>query len=517
MLWSLFKIILFICAVAALAIGAGWLMESQGGMTLQFGGWELNLGVLQAVIALALLVISVWVGLVMLGFLYAVFKFLNGDETAISRYFDRNREQKGYREVGEAMMALASGDGAMALSKATKAERHLQKPELTTLLVAQAAEMQGDKIRADQAYKKLLKDDRTRFVGVRGLMKAELVKGNTDTAMKLAEKAFALQPRHVDTQDTLLKLQADSGDWSGARETLGAKLKYGALPRDVHRRRDAVLALSEAGVLLDEDAGEAEQLAAIEANKQSPDLVPAAAMAARALVAQGKKRQAAKVITKAWIGQPHPDLAAAFAAIEPDENPTARLKRFRALTKHREGDADTRMLLAELNIGAEDFPAARKALSDLAESAPTQRSLTLMAAIERGEGAEDAVVRAWLAKAVTAPRGPQWVCDSCNNIHGSWAPVCDNCGGFDTLSWKTPPESEVSVMAGSDMLPLIVAAPPPELEAVEEVEEAEAPAEAPTEEAEEAPTPPHADYADPEAPTPPVDGEILAPEVEVKH
>lgn len=242
--------------------------------------------------------------------------------------------------------------------------------------------MQGDKIRADQAYKKLLKDDRTRFVGVRGLMKAELDKGNTDVAMKLAEKAFALQPRHVDTQDTLLKLQADSGDWTGARETLGgAKLKYGALPRDVHKRRDAVLALSEAGVLLNGAAGEAEQLAAIEANKQSPpDLVPAAAMAARALVEQGKKRQASKVITKAWIAQPpHPDLAAAFAAIEPDEAPpAARLKRFRALTKHREGDADTRMLLAELHIAAEDFPpAARKALGDLAETQPTQRSLTL--------------------------------------------------------------------------------------------------------------------------------------------
>ncbi|WP_421702301.1 heme biosynthesis protein HemY [Aliiroseovarius sp.] len=516
MLWSLFKIILFVVAVAALTLGAEWLLESEGGLLIQFGGWELSLGVLQAAIAAVLLVAVVWLGLMVLGFLHAVFKFLNGDETAISRYFDRNREQKGYREVGEAMMALASGDGATALSKATKAERHLQKPELTTLLVAQAAEMQGDKIRADQAYKKLLKDDRTRFVGVRGLMKAELDKGNTDVAMKLAEKAFALQPRHVDTQDTLLKLQADSGDWTGARQTLGAKLKYGALPRDVHKRRDAVLALSEAGVLLNGAASEAEQLAAIEANKQSPDLVPAAAMAARALVEQGKKRQATKVITKAWIAQPHPDLAAAFAAIEPDEAPAARLKRFRALTKHREGDADTRMLLAELHIAAEDFPAARAALGDLADTQPTQRSLTLMAAIERGEGAEDAVIRAWLAKAVTAPRGPQWVCDNCNHIHGTWAPVCDNCGGFDTLSWQTPPESEASVMAGSDMLPLIVAAPTsepaPEVEA-EVVEEAEQMDGAQVE-PETTPEPPHADYVDADAP---VDGEILAPEVEAKH
>ncbi len=463
---------------------------------------------------------TVWIGLVILGALHAVFKFLTGDETALSRYFDRNREKKGYREVGEAMMALASGDGATALTKATRAERHLQQPELTTLLVAQAAEMQGDKIRADQAYKKLLKHDRTRFVGVRGLMKAELDKGHTETAMKLAQKAFALQPRHVDTQDVLLKLQADNGDWAGARETLSAKLKYGALPRDVHKRRDAVLALSEAGALTSEGAGEAEQLAAIAANQQSPDLVPAAALAARALVAQGRKRQAAKVITKAWAAQPHPDLAAAFAAIEPDETPAARLKRFRVLTRQHADAADTRMLLAELHIAAEDFPAARKALGNLAETHPTQRSLTLMAAIERGEGADDAVIRAWLAKAVTAPRGPQWVCDNCHNIHGAWGPVCDNCGGFDTLSWKTPPESESSVMAGSDMLPLIVAAPTPDV-----VDEAtDVTPDAAQDQAEQADTPetdaavpvepPHADYADPDKP---VEGEVLAPEVEAKH
>lgn len=496
MLWSLFKIILFVVAVAALAIGAGRLMETTGGIHIEIGAIEFNLGVLQAAIAAIVLVLVVWLAIKLFGLVVAIFRFLNGDETAISRYFDRNREQRGYTEMGDAMMALASGDAQTALNKATKAERHLRKPELTTLLVAQAAEMSGDRVRAEQAYKKLLSDDRTRFVGVRGIMKQELAKGNTDLAMKLAEKAFALKPRHEDTQDTLLRLQADKGDWKGARETLGAKLKYGSLPRDVHKRRDAVLALSEAKGILEDGQDDAARLAAIEANRLSPDLVPAAVMAARGMIEDGKLRPAAKVLTKAWTAQPHPDLAAAFAEIVPDETPVARLKRFRALTKHREGDAETRMLLCELNIAAEDFPAARKALGGLADSAPTQRSLTLMAAIERGEGADDAVVRAWLAKAVTAPRGPQWVCDNCKHINGHWSPTCDNCAGFDTLSWKVPPEGETSLAGGTDMLPLIVAAPEPEVEA------AEAPA---------------ADFIEEASEAEPLDGEVIAPEVEGKH
>ena len=57
------------------------------------------------------------------------------------------------------------------------------------------------------------------------------------------EKAIELRPKHTETQDILLRLQTEQRDWKGARATLGAKLKAGTLPKDVYRRRDAVLAL----------------------------------------------------------------------------------------------------------------------------------------------------------------------------------------------------------------------------------------------------------------------------------
>ncbi len=459
MLWSLVKIVLFIAAIALATLGAGLLMETEGGVRIAFGGTEINLGPLQAVIAAIVLVFAVWLGIKLLGLLVAVFRFLNGDETAVSRYFDRKRERKGFEALSEGMLALASGEARLAQTKAARAEKFLRKPELTNLIAAQAAEMAGDTRQARTIYKRLLADDRTRFVAVRGLLQQKLNEGDTDTAMKLAEKAFALKPRHTEMQDTLLKLQAEKGDWKGARETLGAKLKYGSLPRDVYRRRDAVLALSEARDVMAEGSSIEAREAAIEANRLSPDLVPAAVLAARNYIQEGKPRYAARVLTKAWASQPHPDLAAAFAEIVPDEDPQARLKRFRALTKVNPNADETRMLLAELNIAAGNFEAARKAMGDLAEKHPSQRALTLMAAIERGEGADDSVVRAWLARAVTAPRGPQWVCENCNHIHAEWAPVCEHCGSFDTLSWKVPQEGQVNLPGGADMLPLIVAAP----------------------------------------------------------
>jgi HemY protein len=152
----------------------------------------------------------------------------------------------------------------------------------------------------------------------------------------------------------------------------------------------------------------------------------------------------------------HPDLAAVFAEIEPDETPGARLKRFKPLIAQHPDHDETKLLQAEMLIAAEDFPAARRALSDLIDRHPTQRALAIMAAIERGEGADDAVVRGWLAKALVAPRGPQWCCDKCQAIHAEWHPICTNCGSFDTLSWREPQESIAQSARGAELLPLLV-------------------------------------------------------------
>lgn len=459
MLWSFLKVVLFILIVAGLTLGAIYLSETGSGVRISIASMEFSLGPVQMVVAVLVALLALWLVMRLAGLVVAVLRFVNGDETALSRYFDRNRERKGFQAMADGLMAIASGEGKLALSQAAKAEKYLGRPELTNLLAAQAAEVAGDTRRAAEVYKRLLADDRTRFVGVRGLMRQKLAEGDTGTALRLAEKAFALKPRQQDVQDTLLKLRAETGDWKGAREVIEAKHRQGLLPRDVFRRRDAVLALQEAKEVFSDNAPIEVREAAIAANKRSPDLIPAAVLAARGYIQGGRPKYAARVLKKAWEAQPHPDLAAAFAAIVPDETPVARLKRFEALLAVNPDHAESRLLRAELQIAAEDFPAARRALGDLVDTHPTARSLTIMAAIARGEGEDDAVVRGGLTRALTASRGPQWVCDRCHNIQADWTPTCDNCGGFDTLAWREPPNAGTPLPNGAEMLPLIVGRP----------------------------------------------------------
>ena len=112
--------------------------------------------------------------------------------------------------------------------------------------------MSGDRPKAFDAYKAMLPSDRTRRVGVQGLMRIKLEEGDTETALALAKKAFALRPDNERVLRTLFDLQSKTEDWSGARETLNASMHARLLPRDVGVRRDAVLSLADARAALAE-------------------------------------------------------------------------------------------------------------------------------------------------------------------------------------------------------------------------------------------------------------------------
>lgn len=467
MLLSLLKILFFFAVVLALALGAVHLSETAQMLRIQYGGTEIALTPVKAVVAILVLMVLAWIIFKVLGLVLAFLRFLAGDETAVNRYFARSRQRKGYEAFSEGMLAVASGEGKLAQDKAAKAAKYLNQPHMTNLLAAQAAETAGDSRRAIAVYKQLLEDDRTRFVGVRGLMRQKLAEGDTHKALQLAQKAYALKPRHKETQDTLLDLQTREHDWKGARQTLKDKRNQGDLPKDVALRRDAVLALQQASDVLAEGNSISAREAAISAAKASPDLIPAAVLAARSYTAQKDFRNASRILEKTWSVRPHPDVAGAYAEIVPDETPAARLRRFQALIRKNPDHEETQLLKAELLLSAEDFPGARRALGDLAEKHPTVRTLSIMAAVERGEGADDSVVRGWLARALTASRGPQWVCDTCHNVMHNWAPVCDSCGGFDTLTWREPEGPRATAQAsstGAEMLPLLVGSPRPKVE-----------------------------------------------------
>lgn len=405
MLTTIIRVLLFLAFVAAGIWGVFLLMQDGGGVTIRFAAHEYFFQPLQFAALVVLAFIAVWIAIRILGLVIAVLRFIDGDETAISRYFHRSRERRGLEAMARGMTALAAGDGRHARSYAEKAELLLQRPALTRLLNAQAAELAGDDLRAETYYRALAEDPATSFIGVRGLLNRALEKGDTDRALRLADAAAKLRPKDDSVLETLYTLQTRTFDWAGARKTLAAERRHGYLPKPEANRRDAMLALAQAEDADEEGKAEEARKLAVEAAKLDPANDEAVATAARHLVAAGSKRAAAKLVTDAWRRKPSPALGAAFAAIEPDEAPEERRKRFRKLIAAFPTHAESRLLDAELALITKDWGGARKAIAEIEEDEPSARSCLIRAAIARGEGESEVEVRAWLARALEAQGG----------------------------------------------------------------------------------------------------------------
>lgn len=455
MIWLVLRVVLFVAAVAAIAGVAGLLVDTDGAVSITWGGYEYPPLRLIEFIGLVLVAAAALFAIYKLtGLVIALVRFALGDETALTRYWERAKQRRGVEAVSRGMVALAEGDPETAAGFARKATRLLGERDLTRLLRAQIAEARGDVADARRHYRDLAKEPSTAIVGVKGLLAQAVKQGETDRALKFAEHAFAIRPKDAGVQQTLFDLQVRRGDWQGALRTLAALAKGKSLPKEVTDRRQAVINVERARAA--SAAGEA-RLAAESADaavKAAPGLVPAAVMAARLHVEQGDVSRAGRMIKDAWRQSPHPDLAQAFAELAPNETPAARRRRFRDLVAANPDHDETRFMQAELAIGEADWQGARKSLGDLPSTKPTHRSLALMAAIEKGQGGSEAVVRGYLARAVSAPRGAHWVCDRCAASPGVWAAVCPSCGGFDTLSWRETAEASEAISAS--MLPLMV-------------------------------------------------------------
>ena len=116
---------------------------------------------------------------------------------------------------------------------------------------------------------------------------------------------------------------------------------------------------------------------------------------------------------------------------------------------------ETKTMMAEMYLQAEDFPNARRSLGDAYEKAPNVRTLTIIAAIEKGEGADDRVIRKWLTKALSTA-WPAMGLRNCSTVHSVWRPTCFNCNALDTLTWRDVPEADAELSLGSEKAPFVL-------------------------------------------------------------
>ena len=424
------RVITFLLAVAVLAAGFVWVADRPGDVAITWMGYRIETSVMVAALALIAVVI-------VLMLLWSIVRGIWRSPDQVSLFFRHRSAVKGYLAITRGLIAVGTGDLRTARKATTDAARLSPGDPLALLLAAQSAQLAGDRVGAERAFREMARRADTKQLGLRGLYIEAQRRDDRQAARLAAEEAVKASSAPAWAGQALLDYHCAAGDWAGAISAL--EHMKGTLEKSEYRRKRAVLLTARALTLENADR-DASRAAVLEAVKLAPDLVPAAALAGRRLAEAGEQRRARKILEKAWMISPHPDIAEAYANLRLSDSARDRLARLRKLADMVPGRLEGALAVARAALDAREFDGARAALAPYI-SAPTRHVATLMAEIEEIEHGDEGRVREWMSRAMRASGDRAWTADGV--VSERWMPVSPD-GRLDGFTWKVP-LAEISV------------------------------------------------------------------------
>ena len=357
--------------------------------------------------------------LLLFALLYAALRLIGAivrlPRTARARRATRRRAS-GDLAVTQTLLALAAGDTGNARRESSRARRLLGDTPATLLLSAEAGRIAGRTDEAESAFRTLADRDDAAFLGLRGLLRQAIERGDWAEATSLARQAEAVQPGAAWLRRERARLAVRAGQWSDALALSDADAPKAAL----------ATAAAEATP----EEGQASRLAR-QAWREDPSLAPAALAYARRLRAAGREARALTVIRHTWSIAPHPDLAE--FALAPVADPLGRTQAAQRLTEANPTHAESRVVLARTALDASLTGEARRHAEAAIEAGVNQRRVwLLLAEIEEAEGTDQ---RDALRRAATADPDPTWRCGACHTAHTIWHAACPDCQTVGSLRW----------------------------------------------------------------------------------
>jgi HemY protein len=423
----MYRIILFLLLIALAAAGAAWVADQPGDVLLTWDGWRAHP-------SLPVFALLLGVTIVVAVLVWSALRALWQTPEKIRRGRRERRRARGRHAITHGLLAIGHGDAAAARAHADAARKHAANDPLALLLHAQSAQLDGDREGARTAFRAMAEREDTRLLGLRGLFIEAQRADDPVSAVLIAEEALKLAPSSTWASHAVLGFRCAKGDWSGALTILDNNLASGLIDKAAYRRQRGVLLTARALELENVDRDLSRE-SVMEAVKLAPTLVPAAALASKYDGEAHQVRRAMRVVETAWLKQPHPDLADAYAHVKLGDSARQRLVRIETLAAKAPGHIESALAVARAAIDAAEFSRAREVLAPFVD-APTQRVALLMAEIERTEHGDTGRARAWTLRAVRARHDPVWTADG--YVSDRWRPVSPVTGRLDAFQWQTP-------------------------------------------------------------------------------
>jgi HemY protein len=423
----MYRIILFLLLIALAAWGAAWVADQPGEVVFPWDGGRAHVTLLEFAVGFGSAVVA---AMIACGVVWALWRL----PEKIRKARRERRHARGRNAITQGLLAIGHGDSAAARLHADVARRHAADDPLTLLLHAQSAQLDGNRDAAREAFHTMATREDTRLLGLRGLFIEAQRADDVVAAVAIAEEALKTAPSSTWASQAVLGFRCARGDWMGALAILDNNLASGLIDKSIYRRQRGVLLTARALELETVDRDQARDVV-MEAVKLAPTLVPAAVLAAKFQSEAHQIRRAMRLVEAAWLVQPHPDLADAYAHVKLGDSARQRLVRIETLAAKMPGHLESALAVARAAIDATEFGKAREALAPYLD-APTQRVAMLMAEIERTEHGDTGKARAWTLRAVRALHDAVWTADG--YVSDRWRPVSPVSGRLDAFQWQMP-------------------------------------------------------------------------------
>jgi HemY protein len=421
------RIILFLLLIALGAAGAAWIAEQTGDVVLSWGGYRVQTTLPVFVLVLGIVVVAAMM-------MWAILRGVWRTPARMRRNRRERRQARGRHAITQGLLAIGHGDSTAARVHAEAAQKHAAHDPLALLLHAQSAQLDGDREGAQRAFRAMAEREDTRLLGLRGLFIEAQRADDPVAAVMVAEEALKLSPSSSWASHAVLGFCCAKGDWAGALKILDNNQSAGLIDKATYRRQRGVL-LTARALEFEKVDRDLSRDSVMEAVKLAPTLVPAAVLASKFESEAHQIRRSMRLVETAWLAQPHPDLADAYAHVKLGDSARQRLVRVETLAAKMPGHIEGALAIARAAIDASEFTKAREALAPFI-AAPTQRVALLMAELERTEHGDSGRARAWTLRAVRALHDPAWTADG--YVSDRWRPVSPVTGRLDAFQWQTP-------------------------------------------------------------------------------
>lgn len=402
----------------------------QGKVSIEWLDYQINLPV-------AVLIAFVLVFFGILNLVYKILNWLMHFPEKYSNFLLKKRKNKGHQLLLDGITAIAAGQAKEAKDFVSLSRELIPDYPLTVFIEAQCAQITGDTDTANQYFKRMIKDQRLMFLGLRGLFNQAKNKQNFIEAKDLLIEAHKIRPdspwvlEEILTVDIIL---AKQGQFKSLAKT--GVPRY--LSKEVWSRHQAAISwlkFNNQKNFLSED----EKIEILEDiyNNEKKWIMPAFYFA-ELLIKKQNFNKAQKVIISIFKHNPHRYFYDLWKSVNNKMDVMDLYQSFEKLISNNPNSYESLFIMSKISIEADLVGQSKHYVNQLLEKNPTKEAYEMMVSIEKinPQKFDKVNIEDILKKAINTNSNYKWICGSCGNEPEEWNVSCCKCESFDQIQWS---------------------------------------------------------------------------------